>query len=125
MKIPKSFQKNIANTFYDTDVIVYKKTNGRDAMGAIDPNKSPVEKHWEGKGNCIPASREKMDEIFGEYLTGSYYLSLPLESGLELGDLIRTSNLEFLMEVASWVRQLTHFEAQIVIESAESLAHGE
>lgn len=118
MRLPKNFQKQIAKEFYDKDLIVRGQKPVKDSLGSITMMPDAV--IWEGKGNCIPSERRLMEEIFGNWIAGSYYVSAPLESNLEEGMIVKASNVEEWLKVKGIVKRVSHFECQCeVLDIAE------
>lgn len=110
MKLPADFQKIIAKEFYDTHIFVRGQKPVKDSLGAV--SMVPDALIWEGKGNCIPSEKQLMKEIFGNWIQGSYYLSAPLEAGLEEGMLVKADNVKEWLKISGIVKRLSHYECQ-------------
>lgn len=118
MNLPTDFQKIIAEEFYDTHMFVRGQKAVKDKLGAISLVADAL--IWEGMGNCIPSERRLMEEIFGNWIQGSYYVSAPLEANLEEGLIIKADNVKEWIKISGIVKRLTHFECQCeVMDIAE------
>lgn len=118
MNLPDGFQEIIADIFYDVQLYVRGRKPVTDSLGAV--TLIPDALIWSGMGNCIPAEKQLMEEIFGNWIQGGYYVSAPLEAGLEEGMIIKADNVKEWLKVSGIVKRLSHFECQCeVLDIAE------
>lgn len=122
MKLPKDFQKIIANEFYDTHMFVRGQVPVKDALGSVAL--VPDALIWEGFGNCIPSERRLMEEVFGNWIQGSYYVSAPLEANLEEGLMVKVDNVKEWLKISSIVKRLSHFECQCEVMDISEYSGG-
>lgn len=118
MNLPPDFQKVIAEEFYDTHMFVRGQKPVKDKLGAISLVADAL--IWEGNGNVIPSERKLMEEIFGNWIQGGYYLSAPLEANLVEGLIVKADGITEWLKISGIVKRLTHFECQCeVMDIAE------
>lgn len=122
MKLPEEFQDIISGIFYDTHIVVVGDDIKKDNLGAT--YKVPGATIWEGDANVIPSDRTLMEEVFGNWISGSYYLSAPLEANLKEGYTVKADTVKEKLRISALVKRLSHYEAQCVVDNIQEYSRG-